>query len=246
MESQSLQRPAHVAVVMDGNGRWASMRALPRVMGHEAGVRAVKRVVYACMARGVPVLTLFAFSCENWQRPQEEVNGLMQLFFSAVDTHLHELIAHGVRLRFVGDRSAFSPELQALMQRSELDSAQNTGLHLNLAMNYSGRWDILQACQRVVVAAQMDELKAQNLTSESFEQYLALADFPDPDLLIRTSGELRLSNFMLWQLAYTELFFTPVCWPDFSDEHLDEALGAYQKRQRRFGALQNAAAAESA
>jgi undecaprenyl diphosphate synthase len=226
----------HVAIVMDGNGRWAEARGLPRIAGHERGVETVKSTVQACIARGVSVLTLFAFSCENWQRPVQEVNFLMNLFFVTLQSHLDELIQQGVSLRFIGDRSAFSEEMQGLMKDAEARSINNQRLILNLAMNYSGRWDVMQACKRMV--ASLPEGSSPDLiTEELFSQYLSVGSLPDPDLFIRTSGEQRISNFMLFQLAYTELYFTPVAWPDFTPAVFEEALQAYALRDRRYGGL---------
>lgn len=226
----------HVAIVMDGNGRWAEARGLPRYAGHERGVETVKTTVKACIAHGVSVLTLFAFSCENWQRPEQEVNFLMNLFFVTLQSHLDELIDQGVSLRFIGDRTAFSEEMQGLMKKAEERSLNNDRLILNLAMNYSGRWDVLQACRRML--AELPAEKDTSSISEAlFTGYLSAGDLPEPDLFIRTSGEQRISNFMLFQLAYTELYFTPVAWPDFTPAVFKEALDAYALRERRYGGL---------
>ncbi len=230
-ECQGSHLPMHVAIVMDGNGRWAEAQGLPRIAGHKRGVEAVKSTVQACISKRIPVLTLFAFSRENWQRPQQEVNFLMDLFLSTLEAHLDSLIAKGVALRFIGDRSAFSPKMQSLMKDAENHSAQNNTLILNLAMNYSGRWDMVQACGKMLAS------NPSVVTESLLASHLSLAGLPDPDLFIRTSGEQRISNFMLFQLAYTELFFTPVAWPDFSPSVLQEALDAYAVRDRRFGAV---------
>jgi undecaprenyl diphosphate synthase len=220
----------HVAIVMDGNGRWATARGLPRIAGHERGVQTVKSTVQACIARNIPILTLFAWSCENWQRPPTEVSFLMDLFLVTLQSHLNELIEQGVSLRFIGDRSAFSAEMQALMAKAEAQSQRNNTLILNLAMNYSGRWDVVQACAKLAEAN-------TPVTEASLMQHLAAAHVPDPDLFIRTSGEQRISNFMLFQLAYTELFFTEVAWPDFTPAILQTALDAFALRERRFGGV---------
>ncbi len=230
MNARASSLPVHVAIVMDGNGRWATSRHLPRIAGHERGVQTVKITVQACIERNIPVLTLFAWSCENWQRPLTEVNFLMNLFLVTLRSHLDELIEQGVCLRFIGDRSAFSPEMQSVMADAEARSKHNQTLLLNLAMNYSGRWDVVQACAKLAEAN-------IPVTEDAFMRHLSAADVPDPDLFIRTSGEQRISNFMLFQMAYTELFFTPVAWPDFTPEILQQALDAYALRERRFGGV---------
>jgi undecaprenyl diphosphate synthase len=235
----SKETPNHIAIVMDGNGRWAQARGLPRVSGHEMGVQSVKSSVKSCLTHGVPALTLFAFSRENWLRPQPEVDFLMNLFLSALKEHVSELSAQGVRLQFVGERSAFSPDLQALMHEAEHQTASNQALVLTIAMNYSGRWDIVQACQKIAHAVQAGEVSADAVNDALIEQRLSLSDLPEPDLLIRTSGEIRISNFMLWQLAYTELYFTETYWPDFDEAAFLLALNAYRMRDRRFGTLQS-------
>jgi undecaprenyl diphosphate synthase len=226
----------HVAIVMDGNGRWAEAQGLPRIEGHKRGVDSVKTTVQACIARGIPVLTLFAWSCENWQRPEGEVNFLMNLFLVTLQSHLDELMSQGVSLRFIGDRTAFSEDMQALMTKAEARSQGNRTLHLNLAMNYSGRWDVVQACAKMTTDL-AGMATPPVITEEVLSRYLSIADFSDPDLFIRTSGEQRISNFMLFQLAYTELFFTPIAWPDFTPAILDEALAAYALRERRYGGV---------
>lgn len=236
-EPMSAQKPTHVAIVMDGNGRWAESRGLPRIAGHEQGVGTVKTTVQACIKHGIPVLTLFAFSCENWQRPVQEVNFLMNLFFVTLQSHLEELIQQGVSLRFVGDRAAFSDDMQALMQNAETRSVTNDRLILNLAMNYSGRWDVVQAAKSMMSDVLEKDLSVDAIDETLFSQYLSIAHLPEPDLFIRTSGEQRISNFMLFQLAYTELYFTPVSWPDFSPAVFEEALQAYALRDRRFGGV---------
>jgi undecaprenyl diphosphate synthase len=222
--------PRHVAIIMDGNGRWAKKRFLPRVAGHRRGVEAVREVVKACTARGVECLTLFAFSSENWRRPTEEVNFLMQLFLKALEQEVEKLHANGMRFRVIGDLSAFDPAIVEHIRRGEELTAGNTRLTLTVAANYGGRWDILQAANRCRV-----EHPGEEITEALLARYLALADCPEPDLFIRTGGEERVSNFLLWQLAYTELYFTPVLWPDFGAGALDEAIASYRARERRFG-----------
>lgn len=226
----SNERPKHIAIVMDGNGRWAQARGLPRVAGHERGVQSVIASVKSCLKYQVPALTLFAFSRENWLRPQHEVEFLMNLFLSALQEHVSELFEQGVRLRFVGERSAFSADLQALMQEAETRTGSNHDLILSIAMNYSGRWDLTQAFQKI-------KNLPGNVTEAQIQANLCLSDLPEPDLLIRTSGELRISNFMLWQLAYTELYFTEIYWPDFDEAAFLSALSAYRARDRRFGSI---------
>jgi undecaprenyl diphosphate synthase len=226
----------HLAIIMDGNGRWAQERGLERSHGHRAGVAAMRRIVQAAPGQGIEVLSLFAFSRENWQRPISEVELLLALFLEVIRNELAELKALGVRLCFIGERDQFREELQTLMTEAEAQTKTNQKLILNVALNYSGRWDILQACDRYRTWANQTGLPEGHLPSErEFSAFLALPHAPD--LLIRTSGELRISNFFLWQLAYSELFFTPVYWPDFSEAHLAAACADYAQRQRRFGGL---------
>ncbi len=220
--------PRHVAVIMDGNGRWARQRHRPRVFGHQAGVKATRRLVEHSLARGIAHLTLFAFSSENWQRPDDEVQGLMNLFMQALEQQTPELKKAGVRLHFVGDLGRFSPALQERMQQACEQTRGNHRLQLHVALNYGGRWDILQAVEKLVQAG-------LPVNEENLSAHLAMAGIPDPDLIIRTSGEQRLSNFLLWQGAYSELWFTPCLWPDFDERELDQALQWYANRQRRFG-----------
>ena len=222
--------PRHVAVVMDGNGRWAQRRFLPRSSGHKFGVDALRKMVRRCVEIGVPHLTVFAFSSENWTRPAEEVQTLMDLFVKALEKESPELARQGVQLHVVGDLSAFSDEMRALIDQAEALTRPNDTLVLNVALNYGGRWDMVQAAQAVSAAHEV-------LTNESLARHLALAHSPDPDLLIRTGGEHRISNFLLWQLAYTELYFTDVLWPDFNSEAFDVALADFASRQRRFGGV---------
>lgn len=227
--------PQHIAIVMDGNGRWAESRGLIRIEGHKAGVEAVKKMITCCLEKKIGCLSLFAFSSENWSRPVEEVNFLMGLFLEALQKELPELNEHGIRMRFTGDRSALSAQLQQQMMEAEALTANNKQLILNVVVNYGGKWDILAAAKKMAAAALTGELSLDDVTEARFADFLDTADLPDPDLFIRTSGELRISNFYLWQLAYTELYFTDVYWPDFDEQQLDLALDAFSKRNRRFG-----------
>lgn len=220
--------PRHVAIVMDGNGRWARSRMLPRLAGHKQGVDALRRCVNACLHRGVQVLTVFAFSSENWNRPSDEVSGLMDILVTALPRELPLLIESGVRLHFVGDREGLSGRVLEGLTKAEQASAGCERLVLNLCFNYGGRWDIAQAARRVAASG-------EPVTEAHLNQALALAHVPDPDLLIRTGREQRLSNFLLWQAAYAELYFSDKLWPEFDDASLDEALSAYAARERRFG-----------
>ena len=226
--------PRHVAVIMDGNGRWARQRRKPRAFGHSAGVRAARAVVRACHRHGVQVLTLFAFSQENWQRPPAEVNLLMELFLRTLSRELARLDERSVRLRFIGDHGAFPPALRELIRDAEARTAGNDGLVLQVAAGYGGQWDILRAAERLCA-------EGLPFTPANLEARLAMADLPHPDLLIRTGGERRLSNFLLWQLAYSELYFSDVLWPDFAEADLDQALAWYAGRERRFGRVPESA-----
>jgi len=227
--------PQHVAVVMDGNGRWAKNRFLPRTAGHKAGVKATRRLVELCAIKGIGALTLFAFSSENWNRPDQEVSSLMSLFLSTLNSELNKLHEQGVRIRFIGDRTRFSENLQASITAAEKKTETNTKLNLNIAANYGGRWDIVKAAQNLSRKLVNGEIVENQITEEAFTRELCLVDLPEPDLFIRTGGEQRISNFLLWQIAYTELFFTDTLWPEFNDAAFDEALDWYSKRQRRFG-----------
>lgn len=228
-------RPRHIAIIMDGNGRWARQRFLPRPFGHREGVKAVRRVVNACVDRGIEILTLFAFSSENWRRPSWEVNLLMRLFLISLRNEINALQQNNVRIRFVGDRSAFSAALQAVIQEAETVTAANTAITLVIAANYGGRWDIVQAARRLAKEVQQGVLTPEQINAEQFDRFLSLYGLPEPDLFIRTGGEQRISNFLLWQLAYTELYFTDRYWPDFDAADLDQACGVFAQRQRRFG-----------
>jgi undecaprenyl diphosphate synthase len=224
--------PRHIAIIMDGNGRWAKKRHFPRVMGHKRGVETVREMVKSCIERGVEYLTLFAFSSENWRRPEEEVSFLMQLFVLALEKEARKLHQNGVRLKVIGDLSRFEPHLVDLVRNSEALTENNSNLTLTIAANYGGRWDIMQAVQAM--------LKARPELANGFEEgdlqpHLSMPYAPEPDLFIRTGGEQRISNFLLWQLAYAELYFTNVLWPDFNASELDGAIHSYQQRERRFG-----------
>ena len=220
--------PRHLAIVMDGNGRWALKRLLPRVAGHKRGVDALRAMVQACMDRGVKVLTVFAFSSENWNRPADEVSGLMDLLVLALASEVPALHRNGVRLHFPGNRSALSERMVRGLEAAETTTAQNQRLVLNVCFNYGGRWDIAQAARRLVA-------EGREITEQALAETTALAHVGDPDLLIRTGGEMRISNFLLWQCAYAEFVFTPCLWPDFDAAELDRALAAYAVRERRFG-----------
>ena len=227
--------PKHIAIVMDGNGRWAESRGLPRIEGHKAGVDSVRAMIRSCLEMKIPCLSLFAFSSENWQRPSDEVNFLMGLFIEALKNELAELNQHGVQMRFTGDRTRLSETLQQQMLESEELTANNKTLILNVVVNYGGKWDLLTAAKKMAQAVLNGSVELNNVNEEQFNAYLDTKDLPEPDLFIRTSGELRISNFFLWQLAYTELYFTEVHWPDFSQEELKLALDSFGKRKRRFG-----------
>ncbi|MGH8377656.1 MAG: isoprenyl transferase [Gammaproteobacteria bacterium] len=234
-KTEILTLPKHVAIIMDGNGRWAKHRLLPRQAGHRAGLTAARRVIEACAQHGIAVLTLFAFSSENWQRPRTEVSSLMGLFMNALESEVAELHKNNVRIRFIGARDTFSTLLQEGMREAERVTQANTGLALNIAADYGGRWDILRAVRRLAADAASGRIHPEKLDETRLAQSLTLAGLPDPDLFIRTGGEQRISNFLLWNLAYTELYFTDSLWPDFDARALDEALRWYGARQRRFG-----------
>lgn len=227
--------PQHIAIVMDGNGRWAEHRDLPRIEGHKAGVASVKKVVRCCLEKNIPYLSIFAFSSENWSRPSDEVNFLMELFLQSLKNELAELSDNGVGLRFTGDRSILSPVLQEQMQESEDLTRQNDQLTLNVVINYGGKWDIVTAAKKMHQLIVDGKVALNDINEQVFSECLSTRDLPDPDLFIRTSGELRISNFFIWQLAYTELYFTQVLWPDFNEYEFELALNAFKKRERRFG-----------
>ncbi len=229
--------PEHVAIIMDGNGRWAKQRGKARHAGHRAGVETVRKVIEVCGEQGVKVLTLFAFSSENWQRPKTEVKMLMELFFTALNREVRRMKKRNVRLRIIGDISAFSDKLQKLILESEKSTAANDGLLLQIAANYGGRWDITQAARTLAARVEQGKLKVGQISEAELAQYLSCADVPDPDLFIRTGGEKRISNFLLWQCAYTELYFCETLWPDFGKDDLLLAFQDYAGRQRRFGRI---------
>jgi len=224
--------PQHLAVIMDGNGRWAKKRFLPRIAGHKRGVETLRSLIKACIERGIACLTVFAFSSENWRRPPEEVSFLMSLFMGALDKEIGNLHANGICLKIVGDRTRFDPRLIERIERGETLTQANTRLTLTIAANYGGRWDILQAANRLSLA---HPERNGHWTEEDLAPYLSMSHTPEPDLFIRTGGEKRISNFLLWQLAYCELYFTDAFWPDFDAALLDQAIDSFRKRERRFG-----------
>ncbi len=227
--------PQHVAIIMDGNGRWATNRHLPRTAGHVKGVQSVRKVVQTAATHGVKYLTLFAFSSENWRRPEEEVTLLMRLFMQALEREVAQLKKQGVRLRVIGDRSKFDTKLQSMMSKAEASTAENDAFHLTIAANYGGRWDILNATRRMLVQNPNFCQQPEHINEAELAPYLSMAWAPEPDLFIRTGGEQRVSNFLIWQLAYTELFFTEKYWPDFGEAELLESFVWYRTRERRFG-----------
>jgi undecaprenyl diphosphate synthase len=223
-----------VAIVMDGNGRWAKKRFMPRFFGHKQGVDSLVRCVQACSDRGIEYLTVFAFSSENWKRPEEEISGLLGLVLVAVSKYLRKLAEKGVRIRIVGDRSVVNDKVRSAWDEAEQSTAQNSRITLSVAFNYGGRWDVVQACRQAIAQG----LAPEQVDEQSLSSMMALAHAPDPDLFIRTGGEVRISNFLLWQIAYAELYFTECLWPDFDEVELDAALAAYAGRERRFGDVQ--------
>jgi undecaprenyl diphosphate synthase len=242
--------PRHVAIIMDGNGRWATARHLPRMAGHSRGLDSVRGVLETCGRRGIDYLTLFAFSSENWNRPADEVSTIMRLFVTALQREVGKLVENDIRLRIVGERGALDKELQRLIVDAESRTASNDGLHLTLCVSYGGRWDIVQAARAALREGQGEEGGGQALgsvaiTEDSLQRHLGLSFAPDPDLLIRTGGEQRISNFLLWQCAYAELYFTHTLWPEFSAAAFDEALAWYAQRERRFGRTSQQVAANA-
>jgi len=227
--------PQHIAIIMDGNGRWARARMLPRYVGHREGVKAVRRIVEACRDKGIRVLTLFAFSSENWRRPSDEVGWLMDLFIRTLKKEVDTLHRNDIRIRFIGDRSAFPADLREQIARAEERTAHNRGLSLVVAANYGGHWDITQACRALAQRVAAGDVTPGDITAGMIGEHISMQDLPEPDLFIRTGGEQRISNFLLWQLAYTELYFTETLWPAFDEKALDDALQSYASRQRRFG-----------
>nr|WP_245794202.1 polyprenyl diphosphate synthase [Chitinimonas taiwanensis] len=225
--------PRHIAMIMDGNGRWAKKRFLPRVAGHKQGVETLREMVKACDELGVEFLTLFAFSSENWRRPQEEVSFLMGLFLTVLEREVNKLDKKGIRLKLIGRRDRFAPEIVRMIEAAEARTAANTGLTLTIAADYGGRWDVLQATQALLRAR--PDFATGTVDEDALTPYLAMSYAPEPDLFVRTGGEARISNFLLWQLAYTELYFTDVFWPDFDRAQLQIAIDSYRQRERRFG-----------
>ena len=234
-DCKTVDNPRHIAIIMDGNGRWAQKRFMPRAIGHKAGVKAVRKIVEYCASHEIEVLTLFAFSSENWRRPEAEVSLLMELFMVALQREIDKLHRNNICLRFIGDRTAFSEKLQQKMSEGETKTQGNTALTLVVAANYGGHWDMCQAFNNVVEKMNSGEINREAISEQLIEQYLSTAGLPDPDLFIRTGGEQRVSNFMLWQLAYTEMYFTPTLWPDFDQNILKDAIKSFKSRQRRFG-----------
>lgn len=232
------QLPKHVAIIMDGNGRWAKQRHLPRVAGHKAGLETARKIIRACGERGIKVLTLFAFSSENWSRPATEVQALMQLFISALRNEANKLHKNNVQLRVIGNMTRLNTDLRDAIQDAEKLTAQNTGLVLVVAVDYGGQWDIVEAAKQLSRDVAAGRIAADDITLSSFQQALSTKELPAPDLLIRTSGEQRISNFLLWQLAYAELYFTDTFWPDFTLATLEDALRFYAQRERRFGGVE--------
>ncbi len=234
-QDSSLRIPQHIAIIMDGNNRWAKARLLGGITGHKAGVDAVRATVRGCASRGVQALTLFAFSSENWKRPEEEVRGLMDLFLWALDKEVKRLVEHNIRLRVIGDLSPLPQDLQDRIAQSCEMTANNTGMWLVVAVNYGGRWDIAQASRALAQQVQQGLITLDQVDEQRLAQSMCLADLPAVDLCIRTANEQRLSNFLLWQLAYAELWFTPCLWPDFREAQLEQAIQAFNGRERRFG-----------
>jgi undecaprenyl diphosphate synthase len=228
-------KPAHVAVIMDGNGRWANSQGLSRVAGHKRGVDSVKALIKSCIEHEIPYLSIFAFSSENWNRPESEVNALMDLLGNALETQTKKLNENGVRLRLLGDLTKFSSNIQQLATKAEKATEHNEKLVFNVAINYGGRWDITQACRKLAAKVANGELEADDITEKDINSEMSTAGMPDPDLFIRTSGEYRISNFLLWQAAYSEFYFTDVLWPDFNEDAFTQALIKYTNRDRRFG-----------
>ncbi len=233
--SDPIRKPRHLAVIMDGNGRWAERRHRPRTLGHRAGARAVQVCLDFCLKEGIESLTLFAFSSENWNRPTEEVGALMKLFLRMLDNEVEELHRRGARIVFIGERSEFSPVIQEKMERAERLTANNRAITANIAASYGGRWDIVRAARQLAAEAAAGKIVPEQIDEALFAGRLSLADQPEPDLFIRTGGDLRISNFLLWQLAYTEMWFTETLWPDLDETTLRQAIDDFGNRERRFG-----------
>lgn len=227
--------PQHIAIIMDGNGRWAKERGKPRVFGHKKGVDAVRKTISTAAKLGIKAVTLFAFSSENWRRPEDEVGLLMELFITVLSSEVKRLHKNNLRLRIIGDVTRFNPRLQRKIEQAEELTRNNTGMVLNVAANYGGKWDITQAAKKLAQQVAAGELNPDDIDESKMAQFISMADLPDVDLLIRTSGECRISNFLLWQLAYAEMYFTPVYWPEFGEDSLVEAISWFVNRERRFG-----------
>ena len=234
-EADIASLPQHIAVVMDGNGRWANKRYLPRAAGHKAGVTATRKIVEICALNKIKALTIFAFSSENWNRPKTEVSTIMTLFLTTISAEVKKLHKKNVRVRFIGERSRFTQKLQNSINECEDLTKGNGGLQLNIAANYGGRWDVVNACKSIIEEIQNNKMTLNEVNEELLNNFMSLSAIPEPDLFIRTGGEQRISNFLIWQLAYTELYFVDTLWPDFSDEDFSAALSWYANRQRRFG-----------
>lgn len=227
--------PRHIAIIMDGNNRWAKKRFLPGIAGHKAGADAVRAVIQGCVEHGVEVLTLFAFSSENWQRPQNEVNALMDLFLRSLRREVKKLHKYNIRLRIIGDKTGFTAEIQQAIADAEALTDSNSGLQLNIAANYGGRWDIVNTARQLAQQVAEGRLQPEEITESLFNRMISLGDLPPPDLCIRTAGEQRISNYLLWQFAYSEFYYSPLLWPDFKEKALAEAIEDFAGRQRRFG-----------
>jgi len=227
--------PRHVAIIMDGNGRWAAEQGKPRIWGHRNGVTSVRKTIQYCQDKGVDALTLFAFSSENWNRPQDEVSMLMELFIVVLRREVKRLHKNNVRLKIIGDTDKFNLKLQQQITKAESLTSNNTGLRLNIAANFGGKWDITQAAIKLVKTVQQGHLQLSDINEATFGQFMSLSGIPEPDLFIRTGGEHRISNYLLWELAYTELYFTDTLWPDFDEKAFDQAVDSFSKRERRFG-----------
>jgi undecaprenyl diphosphate synthase len=229
--------PQHIAVIMDGNGRWAKSRFLPRIAGHKAGLESARKLIKAAADKNIKILTLFAFSSENWTRPADEISALMHLFIQALKSEINKLHENNIQLRIIGNDSRLNPELKKAMQEAVTLTAKNQGMILVVAIDYGGQWDIVNTVQKISQQIQSGKINISDITIEYFQQNLSTGDLPNPDLLIRTSGENRISNFLLWQLAYAELYFTSIYWPDFDEKCLENALQFYATRERRFGGV---------
>ncbi|WP_260261165.1 polyprenyl diphosphate synthase [Vibrio intestinalis] len=227
--------PKHIAIIMDGNGRWAKAQGKPRVFGHKNGVAAVRKTITTSAKLGIKAVTLFAFSSENWRRPEEEVGVLMELFISVLSSEVKRLHKNNLRLRVIGDKSRFNDRLQKKIAQAEELTAGNSGMVINIAANYGGKWDIMQATKAIAAMVEKGDINVDEVSEELITQHLTMADLPEVDLLIRTSGECRISNFMLWQMAYAEMYFTPIYWPEFNEDSLIDAISWFIDRERRFG-----------